>query len=128
MATNAPCIYVVDDDASIRRALKRLIASNGLPVETFGSAAEFLESHNSGSIGCLITDLRMPGMTGLDLQKKLALLGWALPVIFITAHDDENARKEALENGAVAWFMKPVNEDDLMMAVSGAMVRRGKLV
>jgi FixJ family two-component response regulator len=120
MATKAPCIYVVDDDASVRRALRRLIASNGLPVETFASAAEFLGSEKNNSTGCLILDVRMPGMTGLELQKKLAILGSSLPVIFITAHDDDVAQKQAIENGATAWFMKPVNEHDLMEAIHAA--------
>jgi len=118
MATKAPCIFVVDDDASVRKALKRLIVSNGLPVETFDSATEFLRSFNDNLAGCMILDVRMQGMTGLDLQKKLVSMGSCLPIIFITAHDDENARQQAIENGAAAWFMKPVNEDDLLKAIA----------
>jgi len=118
MATKAPCIYVVDDEPSVRRALTRLIKSNGLPVEAFGSGEKFLETYDKGSSGCIIADVRMPGMTGLDLQKKLAAMGSTLPVIFITAHDDETARKQAVKNGAAAWFLKPVSEEELLKAIA----------
>jgi FixJ family two-component response regulator len=118
MATKAPCIYVVDDDASVRRALTRLIVSNGLPVEAFGSGEKFLETYDKGSSGCIIADVRMPGMTGLDLQRKLVDRGSTLPVIIITAHDDETAREQAIENGASAWFLKPVSEEELLKAVA----------
>ena len=118
MASKAPCIFVVDDDASVRKALKRLITSNGLLAETFGSATEFLESHKNDWTGCMILDVRMPGMTGLDLQIKMTDKGSSLPIIFITAHDDDTARKQAMDNGAAAWFIKPVNEDDLLKAIA----------
>jgi FixJ family two-component response regulator len=124
MATKTQCIYIVDDDASVRKALARLFKASGLPVETFGSAVEFLESHKEGPSCCLVLDVRMPGMTGLDLQKKLTARGSNLPVIFITAHDDENARKQAMENGAAAWLMKPVNEDELLAAVAAVAQRQ----
>jgi FixJ family two-component response regulator len=121
MANKAPCIFVVDDDASVRKALKRLMTSNGLPVETFGSATEFLESHNIYAPGCMILDVRMPGITGLDLQMNLAAKGSNLPIIFITAHDDDTARKQAMDAGARAWLIKPVNEDDLLKAITAAV-------
>jgi FixJ family two-component response regulator len=118
MATKAPCIYVVDDDASVRRALTRLFVSNGLPVEAFGSGEKFLETYDKGFSGCIIVDVRMPGMTGLELQKKLAAMGSTLPVIIITAHEDETARKQAMENAAAAWFLKPVDGEELMKVIT----------
>jgi FixJ family two-component response regulator len=124
MSERVPRVFVVDDDASVRKALARLFKASGLPVETFGSAAEFLESYKEGPSCCLVLDVRMPGMTGMDLQKKLKARKSILPVIFITAHDDENARKQAMENGAAAWFMKPVNEEDLLAAVAAVAPRQ----
>lgn len=121
MTTNSACVYVVDDDTSVLRALRRLLKANGLPVQTFSSAKEFLESYTDDLIGCLVLDQSMPGMTGLDLQKKLIGLGSELPVIFITAFEDEIARKQALTNGAVAWFMKPVSEEDLLKAIASVI-------
>jgi two-component system, LuxR family, response regulator FixJ len=118
MTNKTPCIYIVDDDASVLKALTRLIVSNGLIVKAFDSGKKFLETYDKDLSGCIIVDVRMPGMTGLDLQKKLADMESTLPVIFITAHDDQGARKKAMENGAAAWLMKPVNEDDLLKAVA----------
>ena len=113
-------VYVVDDDPSVRRALARLFKSHGLPVETYASAAEFLGSRDGNAAGCIVLDVRMQGTTGPDLQKELRARGSVLPIVFITAHDDEKARREALDNGAIAYFVKPVSDDDLLKAVAAA--------
>ena len=117
METKAPCIYIVDDDASVQKALARLLAAHGLPVETYGSGEEFLAKYVMGSPGCIITDVRMPGLSGVELLKKLTALGSTMPVIVLTAYDDETARRQAIEGGAAAWLLKPVKAEDLLNAI-----------
>lgn len=123
MTTNGPCVYVVDDDASVLKALARLIASNGYAVKAFGSGEKFLETYDKDLPGCIVTDVCMPGMTGLELQKKLADMGSTMRVIFITGHDNEAARAQAFGNGAVAWLLKPVGEEELLKAIGAATQR-----
>lgn len=114
-------IFVIDDDRSVRSAVKRLLAAWGFNVETFKSAREFLSSELSRSFGVLILDARMPGMGGLELQRMLTERNPELPVIFISAHDDIQARTAALEGGAVAFLQKPFDERDLVDAVDHAL-------
>jgi FixJ family two-component response regulator len=118
-------IAIIDDDASVCRALKRLIRSVGMDAEAFGSGEAFLESaaaRPSEKADCLILDLQMPGMSGLELQSRLAES--RLPIIFITAHDELSARDKALEAGAVAFLRKPFDDEILIAnireAISGA--------
>ena len=124
MGPTGQTITVIDDDESIRRSLRRLIQSFGLGVECFASAAEFLESPGGGT-ACVILDVRMPDMTGLELQKRLASLGRCVPLIFITAHEDEQARREALEAGAVDFLQKPFDDCVLLDAVARALACAG---
>ena len=114
-------IFVVDDDELVRDSLKTLIMTTGFRVEAFGSAREFLANvaHKSSSI--LVLDVRMPGMTGLELQEQLATFGSKMPLIFITAHEDPRVRKTALEGGAVAFFQKPVDDQMLFKAIDLAL-------
>ncbi len=116
-------IFVVDDDELVRDSLKTLIMATGFRVETFGSAQEFLANVAHKSSGILVLDVRMPGMTGLELQEQLTASGSKMPLIFITAHEDPRARKTALEAGAVAFFHKPVDDQMLFKAIDLALSR-----
>jgi len=118
-------IFVVDDDASVRTAVRRLLLSLRYPVRLFGSAEEFLSNTDSEARGCLILDLRLPGMNGLELQQQLCDRGWKLPVLFITAHDDEASRDLALRRGAVAYLRKPFDRDRLLGGVRDALGQDG---
>ncbi len=110
-------VYVVDDDESIRRALKRLLRSVGHHAVTFESAEDFMESAPEGGKGCLVLDIRLPGMTGLDLQEKLTASGDKYEVIFMTAHDNPQWRQRAKKAGAVAYLRKPFDEQSLLDAI-----------
>ncbi|PYP19570.1 MAG: two-component system response regulator [Gemmatimonadetes bacterium] len=123
MAHPSPALVaVVDDDESIRESLRGLIRSIGLRVETFPSAEAFSRSAALGKTDCLILDVRMPGMSGLELQRELATGEHDIPIIFITAHgSDEGVRAGALRDGAVAYLSKPFSEDALLEAVTAAL-------
>ena len=110
-------IFVVDDDESVRRALKRLMKSVGLKVATFASAKEFLSTGCATRTGILVLDVRMPEMTGLELQKQLAASGAEIPVIFISAHEDSQAVEMALAAGAEAFLYKPFDDEELLAAI-----------
>ncbi len=114
-------IYIVDDDASLRRSLKNLLTSVGFRVETFESAEAFVESVRRDSIGCVVLDLRMGGMSGLDLLRHLAATGSRIPVIMLTAHGDDEMRRRSLQAGAVAFLEKPVQGAALLDAVRTAL-------
>jgi FixJ family two-component response regulator len=120
----SPVIFVVDDDAAVRRAVRRLLLGLRHPVRLFGSAEQFLSDTDLGSQGCLILDVRLPGMTGPQLQQRLGDLKWELPVIFITAHEDPHSRDAALRNGAVAYLPKPFPGDALLTSVRRALAVR----
>jgi FixJ family two-component response regulator len=107
-------ICVVDDNPSVCKALSRLIKSAGFKVKTYDSAQEFLNDGLSRDSDLLVLDVRMPGMNGLDLQNHLAALGYAIPIVFITAHEDSIAKTKAMAAGAVAFFQKPFDEKDLL--------------
>lgn len=113
-------VLVVDDDASVRVALARLMRSAGLGVETFAAAEDLLETWPSDSAGCLIIDVQLPGLSGLELQSKLAALGSTVPFIFITAHDEPDVRAQALNAGATAFLAKPFDDEDLLAALHTA--------
>ncbi len=117
-------VYVVDDDAAVRKSLARLLRSGNCDAETFESPEEFLAKPRQEENACVITDLRMPGSTGFDLQKQTALCGLRLPIIVLSASDDVQTREHARDLGAVAFFRKPVDDqallDAIWWAVSGA--------
>ena len=122
-----PLISVVDDDESVRESLESLIKSVGLGVKTFSSAEAFLASEVLVTTDCLITDVRMPGMGGIDLQRRLAISQRHLPVIFITAHGaDDDVRARALRDGAVDYLLKPLTEDAVLGAVNTALARKNE--
>src|SRR5262252_3588849 len=107
MTEPAPFVFVVDDDVSVREALRNLLRSVGLKVETFATAEEFLSSEKSCSHGCLVLDVRMPGLSGLDLQRQLADSHRQIPIVFITAHGDIPMSVRAVKSGAVEFLTKP---------------------
>ena len=117
-------ISIVDDDESIRAATKGLLRSVGYEVETFASADLFLESGALRETECLILDIRMPGIDGLELQRRLNVEECHVPVIFVTAHDDKTNRRNALEAGARAVFHKPFDAHELVAAIQSALGRR----
>lgn len=121
LAASAPVVFVVDDDASVREALKDLFRSVGLTVETFGSAAEFLQSKPPGTSGCLVVDVRLPGLSGLDFQSELAKAGIRMPIIFITGHGDIPMSVRAMKAGAVEFLTKPFREQDMLDAIQVAL-------
>jgi FixJ family two-component response regulator len=118
---NTKLIAIVDDDDSIRRALQGLLESAELPAQAFASAEEFLKSGQRHQIACLIADIRMPGMSGLELQAKLNSERCKIPIIFITAHGDEKLRMQALRAGAVEFMAKPFDDEALLESVRVAL-------
>lgn len=114
----SPVVFIVDDDESVRRALARLIRSAGFEARVFASAEEFLDEGCQNIPGCLILDVRMPGTNGLELQERLIASGSEMPVVFITAHEDTEARERAMKTGAVAYIQKPFNDEVLLDAVN----------
>ena len=116
-------VYVVDDDSSVREAIKSLIRSVGLRVETFGTAQEFLKSARPDAPGCVVLDVRLPGLSGLDLQRELAANGINLPVIFITGHGDIPMSVRAMKAGALEFLTKPFRDQDLLDAIQQALER-----
>lgn len=118
---NIPVISIVDDDESVRTALKSLIDSVGFRAEVFGSGEEFLKSPVVSQTDCLIADVRMPGMTGLELQERLNAAGASVPIVFISAHDDKEARARGLRAGAIDFLQKPFSEESLLGAISAGL-------
>ncbi len=116
-------VFVVDDDPSVREALQGLIRSVGLRVQTFGSAQEFLGSPRPDAPACLVLDVRLPGLSGLDLQRELVKAGVKLPIIFITGHGDIPMSVRAMKAGAVEFLTKPFRDQDLLDAIQQAIER-----
>jgi FixJ family two-component response regulator len=119
-------VSVVDDDESLRRSLRNLLGSVGFRVETFASAEAFLASIHRAQTGCLVLDLSMPGMNGLGLLGRLSTMDTRIPAVILTAHSDDEARRRALQAGAVAFLSKPFNSKDLLDAVRAALDRHGR--
>jgi RNA polymerase sigma factor (sigma-70 family) len=116
-------VYVIDDDPSIREAIKSLIRSVGMHVETLASAQEFMASRRPDAASCLVLDVRMPGLSGLDLQRDLSDAGIRIPIIFITGHGDIPMSVRAMKAGAVEFLTKPFRDQDLLDAISQALDR-----
>src|SRR6266850_3788177 len=121
MTEAAPVVFVVDDDVAMRESLKNLIRSVGLRVEAFASAREFLRSIRLDVPGCLVLDVRLPGFSGLDLQKRMTEAGTDIPIIFLTGHADIPMSVRAMKAGAVEFLTKPVREQDLLDAIQQAL-------
>jgi len=114
-------VSIVDDDLSVRRALRRLVASAGFSVETFASGREFLDSESLGRSHCIVLDIHLGGLSGLDVQERLKTMGVQAPVIFITAHDDEATHGRVRRSGAVAYLRKPFEDHALLDAIERAL-------
>src|SRR5713101_3659768 len=123
MTETSPIVFVVDDDPSVGRAIKRLVESVGLQVAHFGSAQEFLRSTRPDAPSCLVLDVRLPGISGLDFQHQLAGAGIHIPVIFVTAHGDIPMTVRAMKAGAVEFLTKPFRDQDLLDAVQIGLER-----
>ncbi len=123
MSSEGSYVFVVDDDVSVRESLKNLFRSVGLNVDTFTTAREFLASKRPNAPGCLILDVRLPGLSGLDLQRQLVEAGIQIPVIFITGHGDIPMSVQAMKAGAAEFLTKPFRDQDLLDAVQQAVER-----
>ena len=121
MRPNSRLVAIVDDDESVQLALRDLIESDGLPAICFGSAEQFLDSEARNKAACMITDIRMPGMSGLELQAKLKAERCRIPIIFITAHGDAEMRIHAMREGAVEFLSKPFDDAVLLEIVHAAL-------
>src|SRR5262249_8152314 len=119
-----PVISIIDDDASVRTATARLLRSMGFSVHAFASAKEFLSSPRLSETSCVIADVEMPGMNGIELQDYLIAHGHSMPVIFITAFPQDRARERAMKAGAVCFLSKPFDEPQLLECVEQALIRR----
>ena len=116
-----PTVYIVDDDQSIRHAMELLMRSVGMEYAIFHSGNEFLARYSNSFAGCLVLDIRMPGLGGLELQEKLIALGSTLPIIFITGHGDVPMAVEAMQKGAVDFIQKPFRDQELLDRIGEAM-------
>jgi FixJ family two-component response regulator len=118
---NTRLVAIVDDDESMRAAIEDLLSSVGIKARSFVSAEDFLRSGLQTEMACLISDIRMPGMTGLELQAKLVAEGSRIPIIFITAHGNTRMRRQALEAGAIEFLGKPFDDESLLGSVRAAL-------
>ena len=123
MSATVPVVFVVDDDQSVRDSLRRLFSSVGLAVEVFPTAQAFLKRRRTDSPGCLVLDVRLPGLSGLDLQHELARADADLPIVFLTGHGDIPMSVQAMKAGAVEFLTKPFREQDLLDAIGQAIER-----
>src|SRR5437764_15292514 len=123
MTALSPTVFIVDDDAAVRNSLRLLVKSVGLTAAVFASAQEFLGSYDPQQPGCLALDVRMPGMSGLELQQQLNLRGAIIPVIFITGHGDIPMAVEAMQHGAFDFLQKPFRDQDLIDRIQRALER-----
>jgi FixJ family two-component response regulator len=123
MAENEPVVFIVDDDSSVREAVDSLIRSVGFRVQSFGSAKEFLQNKPPNTPGCLVLDVRLPGLSGLDLQREMAQANIHIPIIFVTGHGDIPMTVQAMKAGAVEFLTKPFRDQDLLDAIYQAIER-----
>ena len=123
MTAPAPVVFVVDDDPSVRKSLTCVIASAGYTVETFASARDFMTRESAAGPCCMVLDVRMPGLTGLDLQEALAGAGHRLPIVFITGHGDVSMSVKAMKAGAVDFLTKPFDLKSLLDAIQRAIAK-----
>jgi FixJ family two-component response regulator len=123
----APTVFIIDDDAAVRASIRDLLESLGLCSESFETAEEFLRTKRSEGPNCLVLDVSLPGVNGLDLQKQLADAGVQIPIIFITGHGDIPMTVKAMKSGAVEFLTKPFLDRDLLEAINQALIRDGAL-
>ena len=123
MTANSPTVFVIDDDDLVRAAIQGMLKSVGLRSETFGAAQEFLRSQRPDGPSCLVLDVSLPGVSGLDFQRQLADAGVLIPIIFITGHGDIPMTVKAMKSGAVEFLTKPFRDEDLLNAIHQALDR-----
>ncbi len=123
MTSAAATVFIIDDDAGMRAAIQALLKSVGLRSESFKTAEEFLRSKRSDAPGCLVLDVRLPGISGLDFQHELGVAGFTIPIIFITGHGDIPMSVKAMKSGAVEFLTKPFRDQDLLDAIRQALER-----
>jgi two-component system, LuxR family, response regulator FixJ len=121
MTTKQPIVYVVDDDSGVRSSIRILLKSVGIDTTVFASAKDFLASYDQSQSGCLVLDIRMPGMSGMELQLELNRLGAVIPVVFITGHGDVPMAVEAMQQGAFDFLQKPFRDQDLIHRIQKAL-------
>ena len=121
MAPVSPIVFVVDDDEAVRRALSRSLSLRGYEVVAFDSAESFLESYRIEQSGCLVLDMRMPGMSGMELQQELSQRNVTLPIIFVTGHGESQQASRAIENGAIDFLEKPYPVEQLFELIDSAL-------
>jgi two-component system, LuxR family, response regulator FixJ len=126
MSAPTPTVFVVDEDEAVRDSLRLLLKSAGLPTQALASVTEFLENYQPSQPGCLVLDVRMPAMSGLELQQRLNLLGATIPVIFITGHGDIPMAVEAVRHGALDFLQKPFRDHDLIERIQKALTKDAK--
>jgi len=119
--SSVPLIAIVDDDDALRNSLDNLLRSIGFRVQGFASAEAFLQAQPAPETACLLLDVRLPGMNGLELQRQLGVMHWRIPIIFVTAYADDDVRAHALAAGAIAVLSKPCREADLLHAIDAAL-------
>jgi FixJ family two-component response regulator len=124
---DAPVVFIVDDDASVRRSIQDLLSSVALRCESFATPQEFLDSKRADCAGCLVLDVRLPGMSGLDFQRALGEAGVSLPIVFITGHGDIPMSVKAIKSGAVEFLIKPFRSQELLDAIQQALDRDREL-
>jgi RNA polymerase sigma factor (sigma-70 family) len=122
-SVDAPTVFIIDDDAAVRASIQDLLDSLGLRSESFGTAEEFLKSERAEGPSCLVLDVRLPGLNGLDFQRRLADAGVQVPIIFITGHGDIRMTVKAMKSGAVEFLTKPFREQDLLDAIRQGLDR-----
>lgn len=128
MKSASPIVYLVDDEPAVLKALSRLMRSADLLAQTFNSPRDFLEEHNPEVHGCVVLDLAMPGLNGLQLQEELIQRGSLLPIIFLTGHGDVHTGVKAMRDGAVDFLTKPVSDNDLLAAIHRALERNRNIM
>ena len=121
MTSKQPTVFVVDDDSGVRSSIRILLKSVGIPTTTFATAKEFLAAYEQSQPGCLVLDIRMPGMSGMELQVELNRLGAVIPVVFITGHGDVPMAVEAMQQGAFDFLQKPFRDQDLIHRIQKAL-------
>ena len=123
MTDERPTVFIIDDNPSARRGLSRLVRAAGMSVEAYGSAQEFLERKHYDGYGCILLDIKMPGMNGLDLQEELVKADYSMPIIFVSGHADVPMTARAMKKGAVDFLTKPVDGDQLLKVINESLAR-----
>jgi len=126
MTEETPTVFIIDDDPSARRGMSRLVRAAGMHVEAYASAQEFIERQHYDGYGCILLDIKMPGMNGLEMQEELTKADYSLPIIFVSGHSDVPITAQAMKKGALDFLTKPVDRDDLLEAIHDSLAKNRK--